>query len=75
MIDEREDNMDPHRVPDFPCAFNRVAQKYWRLFLSKAQQARGVYLDQLMLQFHDMVRESEQARSAGASAGADAVRK
>ena len=51
-------NMDPHRVPDFLCAFNRVAQKYRRLFLSKAQQARGVYLDGLMLQFHDLVDES-----------------
>jgi radical SAM protein with 4Fe4S-binding SPASM domain len=67
-------NMDPHRVPDFPCAFNRVAQEYRRLFLSKARQARGAYLDQLMLQFQGMVRESEQQEAAGVPAGTAAAR-
>jgi len=67
-------NMDPHRVPDFPCAFNRVTQEYRRLFLSKARQARGAYLDQLMLQFQGMVRESEKQQAAGAPAGTDAAR-
>lgn len=51
-------NTDPHRVPDFPCAFNRVALKYRRLFVRQARRARQAYLDQLMLQFHDLVRES-----------------
>ncbi len=67
-------NMDPHRVPDFPCAFNRVAQEYRRLFLSKARQARGAYLDQLMMQFRDMVRESGRPQSASAPEDADAAR-
>jgi hypothetical protein len=66
--------MDPHQVPDSPRAFNGMAQKYRSLFLAKAQQARGKYLDQLMLQFHDMVRESAQAQSIDSPAGADATR-
>lgn len=73
-IAQRPGNMDPHQVPDFPCAFNRMAQKYRGLFLAKAQQARGKYLDQLMLAFHDMVRESAQAQSIDSPAGADAAR-
>ena len=52
-------NTDPHRVPDFPCAFNRVALKYRRLFVSQAPRARQVYLDRLMSQFHELVRESQ----------------
>jgi sulfatase maturation enzyme AslB (radical SAM superfamily) len=57
-------NTDPHRVPDFTCAFNRVALKYRRLFRRKALQARGAYLDHLMRQFHEMVRESRPGGDA-----------
>lgn len=51
-------NTDPARIPDFACAFSKIALKYRESFLRKARRAASTDLDLLMSQFQELVRDS-----------------
>jgi sulfatase maturation enzyme AslB (radical SAM superfamily) len=62
-------NNNPARVPDFACAFTRIAFKHRDSFLRKARRAADTDLELIISQFQELVRDSRARKPANARAG------